>query len=302
MKLLIGMLCLAASARAQAGGIPSPLERGLQAFSRGQFAEAEALLRTAAGREPASFEARFVLGASLVQLDRRADAIQQLREAVRMNPAHTDARKLLASQYMVQRDYATALALLKKAPALDEEMHLLLMEAYHASGDTAASSALAQKAVARFPRSPQVNCWMGFQLMAAGRYEDARLYLETAQRVDPDYPGTYYLLGDLLLKKQEYAAAIPHFRTAVEKNPEGVESRLGLAQALIGLGETAKALEVLQDAARAIPDDSRLHFQLSRLYYRLGDERSADREAEVSLRLRSGEISYTEAPSTVRRR
>jgi len=301
MKLLAVMLCLAASARAQAGQTPSPLERGLRAFSRGQFAEAEALLRTAVGREPASFEARFVLGASLVQLDRPADAIQQLREAVRLNPAHPDARKLLASQYMIQRDYGAAVALLKGAAALDEEMHLLLMEAYHTAGDTASSFALAQKAVARFPRSPQVNCWMGFQLLAAGRYEDAKIYLETAQRVAPDYPATYYLLGDMLLKKLEYAAAIPHFRTAVEKNPEDVDPRLGLAQALLGLGEPAKAMEVLQDAARVIPGDSRVHFQLSRLYYRLGDERSADREAEVSLRLRRGEVPSNEAPSSLRR-
>jgi tetratricopeptide (TPR) repeat protein len=302
MKLAAVMLCLAALTRAQTGRVPSALERGLQAYSRGDFAEAEALLRTAAGREPDSFDVRFLLGASLVQLGRRDEAIRELRDAVRLNPAHADARKLLASQYMIQREYAEAVALLKKANKLDEEMHLLLIEAYHTSGDTAASFALARQAVTRFPRSPRVNCWIGFQLQSSGRYEDAKRYLENARRIAPEYAATYYLLGDVLLKQQDYTAAILHFRTAIEKDPEDVDARLGLAQALVALDEPAKALEVLQEAARAAPRDSRVHFQLSRLHYRLGDERSADREAEISLTLRNSETPATDAPSVLKRR
>jgi tetratricopeptide (TPR) repeat protein len=237
-----------------------------------------------------------------VQLGRRAEAIRELGDALRLNPDHADARKLLATQYMIQHDYAAAAALLKTANTLDEEMHLLLIEAYQNSGDTTASFALARRAVARFPRSPRLNCWMGFQLQSSGRYEDAKRYLENARRIAPQYPATYYLLGDVLLKQQDYAAAIPHFRTAVEKDPEDVDARLGLAQALVALEETAKALEVLQDAARAAPGDSRVHFQLSRLHYRLGDERGADREAEISLSLRNRETSPTEAPSALKSR
>ena len=88
----------------------------------------------------------------------------------------------------------------------------------------------------------------------------------------------------------------------MEKDPEDVDARLGLAQALVALEAPAKALEVLEEAVRVAPADSRVHFQLSRLHYRLGDERSADREAEVSLRLRNRETPDTEAPSALKTR
>ncbi len=44
------------------------------------------------------------------------------------------------------------------------------------------------------------------------------LGLKEALRLAPDYPATYYLLGDVLLKEQDYAAAVPYFRTAIEKS------------------------------------------------------------------------------------
>lgn len=233
-------------------------------------------------------------------MGRSEEGIEQLREAVRLNPTHADARKLLAAQHMLRRDFTAATAVLLKAPALDEEMHLLLMEAYQDAGDTAKAFALAQKAAARFPRSPQVNCWMGFQLQFSGRYADAKTYLQKALKLQPDYAPTYYLLADVLLKEQNYKAAIPNFRTAIEKNPDDLDARLGLAQALMGLEDYANALTALEEAAKMSPQESKVHLQLSKLFYRMGDEARSDQEAQLSVRLRSREAPPTETPAALK--
>ena len=61
---------------------------------------------------------------------------------------------------------------------------------------------------------------------------------------------------------------------------------MGLSRALTETGETATALELLSKATQIAPKDARVHLQLSRLYFRLGDEVSARRESELSTTLR----------------
>ena len=71
---------------------PAPLfEQGARAFAAGEFEKAEALLSQAVNHDPRSFEVRFLLGATLVERHRTAEAIAQLREAHRLNPRHADA-------------------------------------------------------------------------------------------------------------------------------------------------------------------------------------------------------------------
>src|SRR5438445_9235337 len=98
----------------------------------------------------------------------------------------------------------------------------MLIESYQASGDAASSFALARKAATRFPSSPAINCWMGFQLQFSGRYEGARGYLEKVLRLAPDYPATYYILADvlLLLKEQKFRESIPYFEKAIKLSPD----------------------------------------------------------------------------------
>lgn len=304
MRMLLLACCLAASAqqRPAASDFPALMDGGLAAFQRGEFAPAEGLFRSAAARQPGSFDAHFLLGATLVELGRNREAVGELRTAVKLNPRHADARKLLAAQCMIVRDYASAIALLVKVPALDEEMHLLLIEAYQTSGDTAASLALALKAVARFPASPQVNCWMGFEMQFSGRYEEAKKYLEKALRLDPGYPATYYLLADILLKEERYPEAVERFRAAIRMDSDDMDARLGLAQALLGMEDYPQARQTLEEAVGAAPENSKAHLLLSRLYYRTGDEERADREAQLAVRLRSRETSPTAAPAALQRR
>ncbi len=290
-------------ALAQAAPKP-PLEQGVEAFAAGRYEEAAQLLGKAVRSSPRAFEPRFLLGATLAQLGKTRDAIVQLREAHKLNPRHPDVIKLLSAQYAISRDFASAIALLRPvvaSSAADEEMYLLLMEALQNSGDTGAAFELAQQAAGRFPKSPQVSCWMGFQLQFAARYEEARRYFEKAIQTAPDYAASYYLLADVLLKQQQFEQAVPHFRKAIELKPEDVEARLGLGMALAGLGEFAEAATELEVASKQAPEEARIHFQLSRLYYRLGDDKRAAREAELSIQLRPpSQPLVTEVPSILR--
>ena len=276
------------------------LARGLQAFSAGRFGEAELHLRQAVGADPRSFEARLALGAALAELRRPEEAIAQLTEAHRLRPGHPDAFKLLATQLMAARQYAKAVTLLSSSANFDEETTLLLIESHQASGDSANSFALAQKAAIRFPNSAPVKCWLGFQLQFAGRYDEARRYLEESLRLAPDYPATYTILAGVLLKQGKPRDAIPHFQKAIAVAPDDADAHIGLSRAVDETGDLAQALDTLRKGIAAIPREARLHLQLSRLCFRMGDEACAEKEADISLRLREPNTTGGELPSALR--
>jgi tetratricopeptide (TPR) repeat protein len=279
---------------------PGLLERGIEAFQAGHFTEAAALLKQAVAGQPRAFEPHFLYGATLVELERPAEAIEQLEQAHRLRPRHVDVLKLLATQYMLVRDYVKSIGLLRQVPAPDEDMCLLLIESYQSSGDSATSFAFAQEALARFPKSPQLRCWLGFQLQFSGRFEDARKFLEEAARLDPAYPATYYLLADVLLKEEKYRASVPYFEKAIALVPDDVDARLGLGQAQLALGELKEAQAALEDAVKVAPEDARVHLQLSRLYFRTGDQVRAEREADLSVRLKEKQNAIVEVPASLR--
>jgi len=273
---------------------------GFLHFARNQFAHARPYLEKAVTARPQSFQARFLLGATLVQLQQPKAAIAHLRLAVIRNPAHQDARKLLASQLLETRQYRDAITILQpvvETPPFDEEVHLLLIEARQAAADTAAAFALAQKAAARFPGSAQVLAWLGFQLQFAGRYEEAKLPLQRALELDPAFPIPMQLLGEVFLKEENYPEAIQWLTRAARNMPDDTETLLALSRAQSESGAIQQALETL---ARTAQTDARVHLQLSRLYFRLGDEAKARQSADLSVQLRDKQPA---APvSTLRRR
>jgi tetratricopeptide (TPR) repeat protein len=261
----------------------SLLDEGERRYASGEWEEARLSLEKAIGLGPKSFEARFLLGATLVQLNRSADAVRELRAACQLNPRHKDAAKLLAIELGKNDNSPEAVKLL--APMVDdtpfdEEIHLLLIEAYQAAGDAEPARELATKTLGRFPRSAGANYWMGLELRDAGRFPEAREFLGKALKLDPDFELVYVALGDVELKEQKYDDAARYFRAVLAKQAESAEALIGLSRALVGLDQLSSAIETLEHATLRTAEP-RIHLELSRLYSRRGDRDRAAREAEL---------------------
>ncbi len=255
--------------------------RGLEEYSRDRFVEAERYLREEVESNPRNFQARFLLAATLVRLDRHPAALTQLRAAHALNPRHRDAAKLLGIEAIrggAAAEAVKALDPLVDSLPFDEETHLLLIEAQQDSAMPEAALATARKGVTRFPASAPLHCWMGLELKDSGQFVPARTHLENAVRIDPGYAVTYAVFGDLAMKEEKYEEAGRHFRTAVEKRPEDAEAHIGLSRALEKMGRASEAIQALETAAGAGP---RIHLELSQLYARSGDKERARKEAEL---------------------
>jgi Flp pilus assembly protein TadD len=278
---------------------------GFVHYAGGDFEQARTVLQKAAAARPNSFQTRFLLGATLVELNDTKSAIRELHAAHTLQPSHLDARKLLAAQYSQGRQFKEAIALLEPvldARPYDEEVHLLLIDARQTSGDAPGAYALALRAVKRFPASAQAASWLGFQLDFAGRYDEAKDYLRKAIQLGPSYPAPYQILAGVFLKEENYPEAVAWYRKANERMPEDVETLLGLSKALLESGETAESLTILRNASRIDASDARVHLQLSRLHFLMGNEALAEQEAELALKLKNPEPTVMEIPAALRMR
>jgi tetratricopeptide (TPR) repeat protein len=270
---------------------------GMAAYSKDDLSAAEAYLKQARQADPRLFSARFLLGATLVRMNRRDEAIPELQAAHQLDPRHTDVVKLLAIQYRESGLQMESLRLLQSfpEPARDEEFYLLLIEANQDSGSVAEAEQLVRQAIRRYPKSPRVNAWMGFELREAGRFADAQPYLQKALQGDPDLPAPYFLMGDVLLREEKYREAIPWLRKALQMEPRDEEAAIYLSRALAGLGDLQGALAELGREAGVLPENAKLALEMSRLYARLGDTEKAHSEAENAARWRRSESRIPES-------
>ena len=260
-------------------------QEALGDYQRQQYKQAEAKLRKVLATAPGSFDARFLLGATLIHLDRGADAIVELRSAVSLNPGHLDARKLLATEYLRAGQPGAVIDLFPNRLS-DEETHLLLLQAYHDRGDAPDAEAavqLALRGLSRFPRSARLNTWLGYALGESGRTQEARQRLEKAIALDQADPLPRVFLAGVLAREQNFGEAIRLYREVLAASPDDVDARVGLARALASAGLHEEALAALKGMPESSP---RLHLELSRIYSKMGRGEEAARHAEIYRRLK----------------
>jgi Flp pilus assembly protein TadD len=257
-------------------------------FSIGQFDQAAKIVRTALAQTPRDGELRFLLGAALVELGQHAEAVKELREALKLSPGNRDAAKLLAAELVGQRQYASAIAVLEPLTQPDEEIFLLLAQAYHDrsdNGDNDRAIALATKALTRFPKSSGLLTTQGLAFRDAGRLTDARKSLEAALAIDPALPQARSLLADVLSRQGHHDLAIPVYRDLLAASSNDIDARIGLSRSLAAAGSLQDALGEMERARQTAPDNARVRLELSQLYSKLGHQEHARAEAEAFRRL-----------------
>ena len=104
------------------------------------------------------------------------------------------------------------------------------------------------QAVELVPDNPMWRRNRANAYIKAGDADRARADLAAAGQLQPDHPFLALRYGDLALLETRYAEAAEHYRTFSAALPNVNGGYFGLAQALLGLGDTAAALASLEKA------------------------------------------------------
>ena len=145
-----------------------------------------------------------------------------------------------------------------------------------------------ERAIRLDPALAQAHYDLGVCYFAQGRFDDARSAFNDARRLNPDYRFTTYYLARLDLLDDNLDQAIHGFSTLAAAQPVADELYY-LGSAYFRKGEIPSAIQSLEKAIAAKPEDYRAHFLLARVYRSAGNEREAAQQFAASEQFRDAD-------------
>ena len=128
----------------------------------------------------------------------------------------------------------------------------------------------AQKALETSPELPEAHRSLGRYYMFIGAFDDAEKAFLRAVEYSPKYAIGYRTLAWLQEIKDDHDKAIEWAKLSLKYAPNDLETLLLLSMANMHLGKYAIATATLRRAIELAPDYGRAHFNLGRVYLKLG--------------------------------
>ena len=126
----------------------------------------------------------------------------------------------------------------------------------------------------------------------AGDYESSLARYEEAARQNPQDAESLSNLGQVLVRMQRTAEAIPYFERATTLNPNRWAYRFNLARALGLLQRWDEAIAAYRQAQTLFPDDYATTFNLALTMHKKGDDAGAVAEYKKAIALNPGDASF----------
>ena len=167
----------------------------------GFWRESETLFNRSLAVSPENPIAHLNLGVALQHQDRRAEALEHYRAALRLDPQRVQVHNNLAILLDEMDRNDEALAAYEQALRLD-------------------------------PNAPLARCNFGTLLAKLGRFDEALLQYHEAARLAPNDARPPALMGRTELRRGNGAAAVGHFRDALRRNPNDLQTLTRLARVL----------------------------------------------------------------------
>ncbi len=179
--------------------------------------------RTPSKTYPDYFDAHFNLGRLYLDKQGYADAIKELREAVRIKPNDADAHNNLGLALKRNGDLNGAILEYRQAVQLNPKLASAqnnLANVLYAKRDYAGAIQHYRAALEIQPKSAQTRMNLGSALDDAGKADDAIAEYKEALKLDPKNAKIHYNLSIVYQKKKDFPAAIAELKAAAKLLPD----------------------------------------------------------------------------------
>jgi tetratricopeptide (TPR) repeat protein len=199
----------------------------------------------------------------------------------------TEADGLYWETKSAQKLATAALARASEMDAGSPKLHVLLGDLYRQRKFFPDAEQEYRKALALAPADTGALFGLSLALLADNQLEQAFDVAQTALKNNSDDPELNAVMGEILCAKDDFAGAEPYLKKSLNTKPEYVSH----VHALLGsvYAKTNRTQDAIAELKLALPDDKdgHIHYQLARLYLKIGDRDAAKQAFESSNRLRS---------------
>jgi tetratricopeptide (TPR) repeat protein len=227
---------------------------------------------------------------------RIAEAMEQYRLSLKINPAYEDALNNLGYALAGQRKFAEAIPLYEAALRIrpkHAEVHNNLGNALSETGkiDDAIQHYLI--ALKQNPEHADAHNNLGIALAMKGKLDEAIDHFHAAIRYKPNYASAHSNLGNALAVQHKLDEAIKEFQESLRLKPDEAQAHNNLGNALVEQGRVEEAIGHYREALRLNPDNNpEAHYNLGLTLASKGKREEARSHFTEALRLKP---DYTEA-------
>src|ERR1039458_9752842 len=240
------------------------------------------------------------LGYYLNNQGRTAEAMENYRQALKINSAYDDALNNLGYALAGQKKYAEAIPLYEAALRVrprHAEVHNNLGNALSETGKIDEAIQHYLIALQEKPDHADAHNNLGIALAMKGRLDEAITHFHEAIRCKPNYASAHSNLGNALAVQHKLDEAIKEYQESLRLKPDDAQAHNNLGNALAEQGKVEAANEHYGQALRLNADNPEAHFNLALALWRQGKRDEATAHLREALRLKP---DYAEAQAQLK--
>jgi protein O-GlcNAc transferase len=278
--LLLSSLMLAAQVSTPKSTM-SLLQDAAQAMTAGKLPQAETDLQAVLGTAPGDYRALDLLGVVRILQHRDVEAEQFFRRAVQKNENFAPAHAHLGLLYFQKGRADDAVPQLREALRLDsartdasDALVQILRDqskTVAAAGDLRRSLGLLQEARNYAPGNPDLQFDLGTMALQMSLWQDAIVAFQQTLKLRQDDPMTLYGLGRAFLGEWKFEDARQQFARYVEARPDDAAGHCALGMTLAALENTQEAREQFERAIVLAPEQTESYFRLGLIELNMKD-------------------------------
>jgi tetratricopeptide (TPR) repeat protein len=200
--------------------------------------------------------------------------------------AGTEAEGLYWETRSSQRLATQALARASHIDSTSPKVHVLLGDIYRQQKYFPDAEQEYRKALALQPEDPGALFGLSLALLANDQIDEAFRLAQAAMAKNSDDPELNAVMGEILCARNDFSGAEPYLKKSLNTKPELVPH----VHALLGkvYAQTDRTQQAITEfkLALAADKDGRIHYQIARLYLKVGDRDSAKQAFDESDRIR----------------
>ena len=216
----------------------------------------------------------------------RYHVVFEAAQKLALNPS-TEAEGLYWETRSAQKLATETLARASELDSNSPTLHVLLGDVYRQRKYYPDAEQEYRKALALQADNAGALFGLSLALLADSEIDEALRLAEDALKRNPDDAEFNAVMGEILSEQHDFSGAEPYLKRALNTKPELIPH----VHALLGrvYAETNRTQQGIAEMKLGLSDDKdgRLHFQIARLYLKVGDRNSAKEAFDVSERLRS---------------